>query len=378
MSNRFVVTYSKLANILVIIYLSFYFFRFLFNEGLGKIIAVGILLTIAALVALNVKSKNNKLNAQIPIFLLILSGIGTLNTFAGNNFEVKATIQVILSPFVVLALLQFPVNLKIYRPYYILMLGYFVYFALSGKPPDEMFFISRNYISIYTILLLSIYYIGCEQNSKTINLSYPIATLFICIWAVGRSGIAAAALLLLVGLAFSRNTKTSKIVIAGLLVTITTFLLLNIDFAGAFHGIERFQQMGVEDIRREINERYINKTFDSARNFFFGPALNEMNIVRQLDGNPHNSYIKLHIHYGVVGFIIIGTAIVTSIYKLILRREFVIAGVLVSSLLRSATDVSAFYGPLDIIIFYCILYPYAYSTMIKSINSKNIQQHRPG
>lgn len=249
-----------------------------------------------------------------------------------------------------------------HKIYFVLILTLTLFFAqriLLGISPAEVFSVSRNFISVITLLGLSLYYISCDRNKIAPQLIIPVSALIVALWGIGRSGIATMAMILL-GTILLTNRRLGLVLIAvslsvgGVLYSKTeTAETLEIFYI----GFERFERLGTGGQRSEINTEYAEHISTNVHSLLFGAPLKRIDTIVEVDGNPHNSYIRLHTIVGLFGVILIFVTIATSTTILIIEKKYLLAIVLIACVFRSAFDSTAFYGPLDPVIFFCLFYP---------------------
>jgi len=120
-------------------------------------------------------------------------------------------------------------------------------------------------------------------------------------------------------------------------------------------GIERFQRLSVDGQRVFINEEYIEAISSNPMSLLFGAPLDNVRAIREVDGNPHNSYISLHIFTGLLGVMAFIGLVFYSLTVLFRANLPLVALALVTVLFRSAFDSTSFQGLLDVPILYSII-----------------------
>ena len=131
-------------------------------------------------------------------------------------------------------------------------------------------------------------------------------------------------------------------------------------------ALERTVSMGFTDVYREaIIETYIARVSYSLSDFMFGVKLEGELVFEYFAYNLHNSYLKLHSLHGIIGLIAVLISIIITQYKFFVSRNFLYCGMLMVILVRISTDIAAFQGPFDPLIYYFILMALCNFTEVK-------------
>ena len=116
--------------------------------------------------------------------------------------------------------------------------------------------------------------------------------------------------------------------------------------------------MGLQDSRTDINQDYISKSTNSLSYVLFGSPLLDIPSIAEVEGNPHNSFIRLHVYYGLFGFIFVIFILISTVIKLLINSQYLLLYFTISLLIRSATDSAAFHGALDPLIFFSVFFAF--------------------
>lgn len=344
----------NVAQALPAAYVLIYFFRFLFDESIASIFAaiLGVLGLLSAFVFFRIQSKSK---SEIALgFLVLMSAIGFFNAGLSKNEVAISLLQSLTYSCVALSFFCTQLNLRLYKSLVLTLCAYFLFQMAIGSNPNEIFLISQNYVSIIFILSLCVYYIACDQNGKKPEIYPSLIGVAICIWAGGRSGILSAAMLALATMFAFRKINRTWIVVALLFGVFIYVAILNIDMLSNFYGLERLGRLGLVDVRDEINSAYIQRISYSFYEFIFGAPLNDIPEISVLGGNPHNSYIRLHTQYGAIGFVLLLGILGYALIRGVVGGAYIFVTVVLVSMLRITSDIAAFHGPLDIVLYYGI------------------------
>lgn len=226
--------------------------------------------------------------------------------------------------------------------------------------------ISRNYISIFGLYSLSIYNIMLEKKLKHCNIMIIFAYFMICLNAIGRGGIIASGIILVLFIyrkIFVNTKKNYKTIIKIVLFFIVAFILLimisnnigyiKITYFGRFFGVENSAEKSTQ-IRISIVKDYIESCNNSIISFIFGGNAGDYTIVSD---NLHNSYLQLHSKFGIIA---VAFVIYFSIKSCIFMKKnnlldslYIFIGILV----RAFFDWMFPSSPIDIILLYYMLLP---------------------
>lgn len=259
----------------------------------------------------------------------------------------------------------YTLNFKIYTVFAYLIIGYFFFYIIKGTVPDEVFSISRNFISVVLLIGVGFHIISAFQNNRKPSVLILTLALFVAIWAVGRSGIISFVVLLIVIPLLSNYRLVYKFLLISLILILSIYTYNYFADSIFQTALYRIENMGTEDVRETMNQEYLNTTLKSLKNIVFGTPLLDIKSLAEVEYNPHNSFIRLHIFYGLFGFIMIVCVIIYSFIRYLRTGNYILMMLLMVLLFRSAVDSTAFHGPLDPLIFYLILNPLKNIKLVK-------------
>lgn len=289
--------------------------------------------------------------AVVSIFTLF----GLIGIFSRQNDVIEVLPQFLANVGFAWAAFRAPPTQKASMAVVIALIAFFVSQIMAGIDPEEVFVISRNFISILLILAISCYYFSCEKADINPSLLLAGSTFPIFLWGIGRAGIISG-LLLVAGTFFLRGRKFIPI-LAGVGIFFMVAILPQVDLRTAnslTFGIARFEVLSGESQRGYINAEYFHYLFSNFQEFLFGVPVDTVRAIVEVDGNPHNSFISLHIGFSIFGVIFLIGVLYHVTRNLLSSRQLLVLLMLAIALFRSAFDSSAFNGPLDFVIFYAI------------------------
>lgn len=293
------------------------------------------------------------------LLVIVLMFFGWVITLAfGENHSLSVFPQWLANIGFVLAALHWSTKSVVYFWMFLVLAAFLGLHLLIGINPENVFTVSRNFISIILILSIAFYYFSCQGQNISPSLLVPALGLILALWAIGRAGIASCAFIFFFSLILSSRKLLmtffflfTAIVGSGLIyVQQIDFTIFDIFLV----GIERFERMAIGGQRSLINIEYIERVFSDFRWFLFGAPLDTLLTVIEVKGNPHNSFIRLHIHFGLIGVLVIGMVFSYTFLWLMFQKRYLLLLVFFVVLFRSSVDEAAFHGPLDVVLFYCV------------------------
>lgn len=339
----------------------FYFFLVLkFLQGEGNFLLSNIMTScfvsvgLTALVFMSLKLKPHSAISIIIILLFISSHI---ISFFSSNYRLEDGVLTFQYFGIALVPVFYRLDYKLYMFINYFIIVFFLYFIISGVAPDDIFSVSRNFVSVLLLIGTGYHIISCYQNDKRPSVLLLLLSLFVTIWSMGRSGIIIY-LLLLVLYPFMLNFKFQyKMLYILVIVGISIFIVDYFSDTLFEAAIYRFESMGLEDVRSTMNKDYLDATFASPLYFLIGAPLTMIKSMADVDYNPHNSFIRLHIFYGLFGFLLLVFSIIVALFKYLMNKKYLLIVLFIVFLFRSSVDSTAFHGPLDPLVFFFIFYP---------------------
>jgi len=341
------------------VFLSLEFFRFLFSDpNVYRVITL--LSLVSGLVFLCAAAFHKPLNSRIWIFSFIILFLALFTSITARNSNGSTILFFFSHLGFAWALLHGQISSKIAFNQTCLLLGFFLVKIVVGKNPELVFVVSRNYISAIAIVAISLYFFACQVERKSPSTLLLMVVMMVLMWAIGRAGIISGIIILFGTLLISRKRFFAMLTFSLLLIAFYTLFLTDtyskIESIQSFTvGIERFQRLSVDGQRVFINEEYIEAISSNPMSLLFGAPLDNVRAIREVDGNPHNSYISLHIFTGLLGVMAFIGLVFYSLTVLFRANLPLVALALVTVLFRSAFDSTSFQGLLDVPILYSII-----------------------
>lgn len=293
---------------------------------------------------------------RIKIFLLLMFFWGCSCSIFSCNYRINDYILIIQYFGVALIPIFYRLNYSLFKWTLWILIFYFIMNIVKGIDPNEVFSTSRNNISVFLLIFYSYHTISAIQNGKKINILMLAISFFIGVWAIGRGGILTLGFLLLLMPLCRDNKISSKLIIVYIFTLLAVIVLLSFLADSILRlAISRIDSMGIDSNGRdEPNAEYVRMIFDSIFSFFFGANLPGNSVFEALDLNPHNSLIRLHVYYGLLGFIAVVFYSLRSLFKYFIGKNYVYIILFIALFVRSLVDSTAFHGPFDGLFLYFI------------------------
>jgi hypothetical protein len=349
----------------------FLFIKFFISEDKALLLIILNLLIVLLGVLITVKFFiKNYPSFFVHKFIGFLAACAIVNFIFSPNCRIQDLFLSISYIGLALIPLYIKLSYKFYKWVLVFAITYFFALMYLDTDPNDVFNVSRNFVSIFLLIIFGLHLISSIQNNEQPSLLLLFACFLISIWAVGRGGILTFSfLVILYPLVVKLKLKYRLIILV--LYVLGSLYVFNFysDYILKI-GFERFQSMGIQDSRTDINQDYINKSINSFSNFLFGSPLKDIPSIAEVEGNPHNSFIRLHVYYGLFGFIFVIFILVSTAIKLLINMQYLLLYFTIALLIRSATDSAAFHGALDPLIFFSVFFAFKDNIITKKMELK--------
>ena len=311
--------------------------------------------------------------SSITLILVLTAGI---NTVLVGNARIEDVIFIAIFAFASFSLtseyLEEKTLLIAFALYAIVILYKFV---TVGVMSDQLFtHSSRNFVSVYLMYPLVVYYSIVDKKAKEIKM-LPVAIAWIfSLYARGRGGIISSTFFMVgVCLVKYKDLRLAKKIIAMSAVIVVAAVILR-NYGTVIQRIRTsdmmffFTRNGMRSSRTSFWPEYIQLATENSKNLLFGANVSDIFIGQYLEGNPHNSFIEMHMLNGIFGLAVIVITLIKNGIQSIMRKNYLYLVCMLSILLRAFTDhvLWAAYGT-PILFFF--LFFYNYNTVNISVNS---------
>lgn len=229
---------------------------------------------------------------------------------------------------------------------FFLFFGSFAYYAFkAGNIFAEGFFLNSSYNVITAAVIFISVSAVVSGGNKLLQALVLLLSFVICFSLYARSSMA-----LSIGVFIwwaIRHTSARFFVSIFLLVFLFAFLFK--DYLEVLYEGTKFAEKGLESPRWDMWVAYINHI--DFLEVFFGTNLSSVDVIKDFNSNPHNSFIRLHSIYGFVSFLFIAFLLFFSVW--FLNAYFL--GLVFLLFLRALTDIILFPSVLDFFVFLVLL-----------------------
>ena len=311
----------RCITLLISLYLVLYFVNVRYFEGMGLYITI-IKLFVGFLCFLYLVwiSRVSHLEIFCTLIFLLMSIIpGTAHVSGGaiviNTYGLVSGFLIVSAYFMAKHVtLNGSENLFAMLTFCVIFLSYFIYAGFSGDYFATGFFVGSSYNFISTIFIYSGVLVAAvySNDNSRVFLVLAIVTL-VCFILYARSSMVISILLLMWWVAF--RVRFSYIAIFLVMLSIGLLFLwptvLNI------YSQTKFSNSGLNSARWEMWQSYFSVL--DWKSFLFGLDLSSVDIIKDYGGNPHNSFIRFHSMFGIIG---IGFLVCFLVYSCLAVRPF--------------------------------------------------------
>ena len=227
----------------------------------------------------------------------------------------------------------------------------------------------RNPMSAYLLLFVMPLFIpnriGEKAISSKILIFHSSFILLIGFLLSGRGGIICFGVLL-IGLLIAYFMETKDFDLSRLLFSFCLVLVFFVLFVYVLNNIDSLQVVfsrfyekgGTSDVSNEPRYIMIMQYLENLNNFpniFFGVNAKNCSLIYFFNSNPHNSYINIHMRYGLIALLIVIIAIVREMFYSFKEKKFSWLFFVMAVSIRVFTDMLIGGAILDVFVYYLIL-----------------------
>jgi len=322
-----------------------------------------------------------KVKFKYVYLLLILLSCMLMSSIFNNNMQLPGIFFNLQYLGIAFILNESKLNVKVISLLIYINFVFFLYHIFIGTNPNTVFLASRNHISTVLINIIVIYYITLERNTKKLKVLPVFFALIISIWSVSRSAIVSI-IIFFVGLVYLKllQNKKHKIdskhnkswanifykttialsSIGGAVYLFKNTYIVQTVIDGIINNFKVFQlrlqyESYLSSSRLQIIQSYVYEIADSFKNLIFGVELSSTQSFALFSNNLHSSFLTAHAYYGLFGLLLILGLIFFTLIRYLKKRKWLFLLLFVTVLVRASTDIIAFPGYLDSILYFFIL-----------------------
>lgn len=359
---------------LVNISVFFYFVFFLLtNQVNNYFVFCGFYLSLVMCCVVGVYTSNARLIIKVFAITVVFLITGVINLLAVGNTSIKELVYIILFAFSSLSLVSDELDERVILLVLVLNILVVSFKIISVGIYGGIYTnASRNFVSVYLMYPLVVYYSIEAKKKVKINIIPVILVWTISLVARGRGGIISTTIFL-VGVSivvFLRMRSDKRIIISWMVILCSIVMLTNsklfIERLKVASVMEFFVQNGMRSSRTMFWQEYLVLAKTNFKNFWLGFNIDNTYIGTNLGGNPHNSFIEIHMLNGMISLIFTVLILFKNTILSLLTKNYLFLVCLVAITVRAFTDHvlwAAFGTP---VFFYILLY---YDS-IKLVNKK--------
>lgn len=363
----------NILSILTILFFFAYLRMYFVGNGIDGYFfyAISVLMAVIGFFNIGMKWK-----LSVLLFIIVIFITGILNVFFVGNNTISKLMYSLICVGIVAVLGKNDISratfLFSYYMFY-LLIGYKMFF----KGVQHIFaYSSENYVSVILMMPLFLFYSKFESKDEKVPIIHAILYAIICILAGGRTGIMIGILLVL-GIAIynyyfiGKKNKVNKFFVFMIgsiaLIVIVFSILENMTvIANRFTFLEHFQRSGFSSKSRlAIWSEYYLGAIHNLKSFLLGWDCKNGLLIRAYNGNPHNSFLNIHMYNGVILLIILFVMSIRTIILKMKRKQYMFCISFFLFIVRSFFD-SVFWNNYGTVFFmFFILTPYLFDKDVK-------------
>lgn len=371
----------RLSNPIQHISIYIYFIVILVLNVVDNIFTTAVFYISALMCIFSLFQLNKKNGTDFRFMKLFALVCGALNIYYIHNLNFIKLLVLYLSFYIGGLLLYDGIEEKTYLHIYwvyVIVVAFRIFAKGLGYPVFA--YVSNNYVSVYLLCPMLIYYIKTERKQDEINTVPAIVFWVICVLTTSRMGVFTASFILgFLLLCKSHEVKSRlriKIIILLILFTVllACFLLADIhDRYSELYIIQKFADRGFSsDSRTRMWIEYVN-LLKARKYLFFGAPTNEVYwAAKYYEGNIHNSFLIVHAYLGILGFLGLVFLLLNSVKYGFKNKRWIYLIMLTAFCMRSFTDHVFGCNRISPIMVFLILIPFSSECNLNPIIHRNV------
>lgn len=288
---------------------------------------------------------------RLGVFIISAGGFlcGILGICVNGNSQILNLLYMVFSIYVAIILANPKVNYNIF--YYsaiITALIIIVKIARNGINSSIFPESSVNYISVFLMLSICLYYARADLYEKEYSLVPALISFALTIIAGGRGGFLALSVLviplILIKFFSKKRSGIEKVLLAFFLLFVVVVvgypLILRIVNNTDIILVNNFQNKAslTNSYRYYCWLEYLERCRNTWKELLFGVKISTLKWANILNGNLHNSYLTIHAYYGIFGVLFVIIQTVRTMLFLLKAKKWVYLFSLLSFEIRAFTD----------------------------------------
>lgn len=292
----------------------------------------------------------SKLARKLFLSLLPLTALAGIALLINKNQGYTEILRLMSYQGIALSLYVHQKNAHYLGKAFPVLIGFFLINIVLRRNIESLFYLtSSNFISVFLLLFSAFFIMTTPKNKKTLLSVYCLVSLFVCFWSRSRAGMLSYSVLVIgLFLVYYGGKRLSLMKKGVILVLLCVPLVLSY--------MPQIGRVVNDSVSNEGRLYFWKVYFDHVGRSFidvlFGArGFSETSIIGSF-GHLHSTYFNLHEQFGLIPLLAVIYYIVRSGITYYKVKRYDLFVVLVALFARSLTDVVAFIGPFDLILYY--------------------------
>lgn len=221
---------------------------------------------------------------------------------------------------------------------------------------------ASNFVSVYLMYPTVVYYSVVSKKGKKVDMIPAVAVWILSLLSRGRGGIisSSAFLLIMFFIQYHGSRSIKKMALTTAIIILVGIVMLNLERIiaklNASVIMEYFiARQGLKSSRLGFWREYIELAVSNIKGFMLGADLSKIGIGIELENNPHNSLLEIHVLNGIGGLVICLFMIIRNMKKGLKCKNYIYLACLMFALIRGFTD-HVLWGAFGTPVFFYLLF----------------------
>lgn len=300
--------------------------------------------------------------SKVILLDILLSFFVGLSIIYNHNQSILDIIWIFSYSGIAVLLYQETIREVIYIRIFYVLSAYFAIAILVGTSLADILAVgSENNVSVYLLLALYMMLLPYQYNNDLIPIVPFAISGLITLWTGSRAGLLSIGTITVCVFLYNSHLKKKPIkrVLTFTILIIVIYLIANKYgsnlFAQTIYKLRNYGATG--GTRPLIWSEYIGTIISAPLNLLLGAKTIDAGFwCNVYGGNLHNSILIAHANYGLLIFLGLIICIFMVLFRCMRVKNYVLAMIVFSAVIRSFFDWTSFPGCYDVIFFYMILW----------------------
>ncbi len=307
------------------------------------------------------------LNTKCCFLFFSLALLSILNYVFIHNLQLLNVVILLSSVFIAFVFLQKETLPGAFLAAFYCNVIYVLFSILTHGMRYEFYLeSSSNYISIYLIAPIAIYYTLLDREKREPPLIHCVVLWIICFIGGSRMGFGASSILFIYVFFHVFLKKERKpiekilFILALLFISFVVIIYLAPAFINKFANsrvIDRFINLGTSgEGRIDCWNEYI-QSLKNPKYLFLGSDLSKLSWVIHYQGNLHNAYLFVHAYLGLFGITGLFVLLITDLIWGVKNKHYLYVACLLMFCVRGITDHMFGANRISVVLITLLIYP---------------------